>query len=162
MRMTSRVLSVVIGMCLLAVTPRLASAQSLTSLYWYYNYSTHDFFYTTDYSELGAGDLPWAGEGVMAYVYNGPADGTKPVYRYNSIYGFHFYTDNFDELGYGDSEWTYEGIQCYVETDQVDGTVPLYRYFNTYYGDHQYTTDGSLGGDWELEGIVGYVFTSGS
>jgi Papain family cysteine protease/Repeat of unknown function (DUF5648) len=136
-------------------------------LYRYWNPGIADHFYTTNWSELGAGRYGWNYEGIQCYVLAAQVAGTVPLYRYwNSSIGDHFYTTSWSELGAGRYGWRYEGIQCYVAASRLAGTVPLYRYWNSRAGDHFYTTNWSELGSgrygWVLEGIQCYVYSSAS
>ena len=84
-------------------------------LYRYWNSQLGDHFFTTDYSEIGAGKYGWVLEGVAGYVHDQPVAGAVPFYRYwNSLGRDHYYTTNFNELGNGQGGWILEKIQCYV------------------------------------------------
>ena len=86
-------------------------------LYRYWNSTLGDHFFTTDYSELGAGKFGWVFEGPGGYVHDQPGPGLVPLYRYWNSHGRdHFYTTNFNELGTGSFGWVYEKIQCYVHS----------------------------------------------
>lgn len=121
-----------------------------------------DHFYTTDWSEIGAGSGNYIVEGIQAKIFNSQANGTVPLYRYyNQSNSDHFYTINFSELGNGGYGYVSEGITGYVLPSAQSGYVPLYRYLNTMSGDHFYTTNfselGNGGGVWVYEGIECYV-----
>jgi hypothetical protein len=131
-------------------------------LHRYWGPQIPDHFYTTNWSELGAGNAVWIYEGVACRVHPQQAPGTVPLFRYwNSRAGDHFYTTDFSELGGGQFDWIFEGIACYVHAQQAPGTVPLYRYWNTGGSEHFYTTDwnelGSGQGGWLFEKVQCYV-----
>ncbi len=128
--------------------------------YRYWNASSPDHFYTTNWDELGYGKSGWRIEGVAAWL---PAAsfsscGAVALHRYWGN-GDHFYTTNWSELGYGKGGYTYEGVAGYCFPSPVTGTVPLYRYWGN--GDHFYTTSwGELGSGksgYAYEGIQCYV-----
>jgi hypothetical protein len=132
-------------------------AQSVVPLYrWQYGAA---YFWSTNYNEPPAW---WTYVGITAYVYDGAATGTTPVYRYyNTSTGYHFYTSNWTELYGGGGNWSYEGIAYYVYTSQETGTVPLYRWDHPATGRHYYRIEPfSPGAGWEYEGIMGYVYSS--
>jgi len=144
-----------------AVTPVTATA----ALYRYWNPTVGDHFYTTNWSELGAGNYGWSLEGVQCYAYTQQRQGTVPLYRYwNPGVGDHFYTTNWNELGSGNYGWQLDGVQCYVSPSPASSTVPLYRYWNPTVGDHLYTTNwnelGSGNYGWQLEGVQCYVLAT--
>ena len=83
-------------------------------LHRYYNTSSGDRFYTTNWGELGGGGNGWNYEGVAGYC-PAQASNTKNLYRYyNPGLGQHFYTSNWNELQGGLYGWTYEGVACQV------------------------------------------------
>jgi hypothetical protein len=87
----------------------------MVPLYRYWNPTTIDHFYTTNFRELGRGRFGYRYEGIQGYVSPRRLRGTVPLYRYwNPTIRDHFYTTNFRELGRGRAGWRYEGIQCYV------------------------------------------------
>jgi hypothetical protein len=133
-------------------------------LFRYWNPTNTDHFYTTNWSELGAGRHGWGYEGIQCYVAQQQVVGTVPLYRYwNPQIGDHFYTTSWSELGGGRYGWGYEGIQCYVYPQPALNRIPLFRYWNGRTGDHFYTTNwrelgfGRYG--YRLEGIQCYVAT---
>lgn len=140
------------------------STEERAALHRYYNTGNGDHFYTTNWSELGAGGRGWVYEGVAGYVLTSPSPGSVPLYRYyHSGSGDHFYTTNWRELGAGGGRWAYEGIAGYVLTTARAGTAPFYRYYNTGNGDHFYTMNwselGAGGGGWIYEGVACHLFT---
>jgi subtilisin family serine protease len=142
---------------------RLPMATRRQELYRYYNSSTGDHFYTSNWYELGGGGGNWTYEGLTGFVVAGPVAGTAPFYRYyNKRTGDHFYTPSWSELGGGGGDWVYEGVTGYVPTASAWDTYPLYRYYNTGNGDHFYTTNwndlGGGGGNWVYEGLRNYIY----
>jgi subtilisin family serine protease len=137
-------------------------ATKILPLYRYWNPTTNDHFYTTNWAELGEGKYGWKFESIQCYVIPAKTLGMVPLFRYwNANAGTHFYTTNWAELGGGKYDWKYEGVQCYVFPVQMPGTVPLYRYWNTTIGTHFFTTNWAELGDgkcgWKYEGIQCYV-----
>jgi len=111
-------------------------------LYRYWNPSTGDHFYTTNFRELGNGRFGYRPEGIQCHVLPQQRAGSIPLYRYwNPTVADHFYTTNFRELGNGGFGYNYEAIQCYVYRAAQPNRVPLYRYWNPTVGDHFYTTN---------------------
>jgi len=136
-------------------------------LYRYWNATTADHFYTTNWSELGNGRYGYTYEGVQCYVDAQQAPGTVPLHRYwNPDAADHFYTTDWAELGNGKYGYTYEGVQCYVYPGPVAHTTPLHRYWNSVATDHFYTTNwgelGNGGAGYAYEGIQAYVLTEAS
>ncbi|MEH2144442.1 hypothetical protein [Nostoc sp.] len=132
------------------------------AFYRYYNPSTSDHLYTTNFSELGNGSGGYIREGIAAYIPTQQYSKTTPLYRYySSAASDHLYTTNFSELGNGRNGYIKEGIAGYVYSTPFTGTIPLYRYYSFAASDHLYTTNFSeLGGGkngYVLEGTVGYV-----
>ena len=133
-------------------------------LYRYRDAQIPDYFYTTNWNELGAGNAAWSYQGIACRVHLAAIPGTVPLYRYwNSLLGDHFFTTDYSEIGAGKYGWVLEGVGCYVHDQPVAGAVPLYRYWNSQGRDHYYTTNWSeLGngqGGWLLEKIQCYVHT---
>jgi hypothetical protein len=132
--------------------------------YRYLNSAIGDHYYTSNYSELGAGAGGYVYEGPACKVYKQQEPGTVPLYRYLSISrGDHFYTANYNELGGGALGYVYEGVACYVYTSPLEpGTKNFYRYNNDIIGDHYYTVNynelGSGAGGYVYEGIACFVF----
>ncbi len=130
----------------------------------YFNSSNGDHFYTTAWTELGAGGFSsWRYEGVQGYLAPTHIANTTSLFRYfNTRNGDHFYTTNWGELGSGGGNWRYEGVAGYVPTVVTSNTANLYRYFNTSSGDHFYTTNwnelGAGGGSWVYEGIQCQIY----
>jgi hypothetical protein len=148
-----------------ALYPQLEPSPRTTRLFRYWNGTTGDHFYTTNWDELGGGRGGYVYEGVQCYIYSEPAFGSTPLYRYwNASATDHFYTTNWSELGAGRYGWGLEGIQGYVLASPQPGTVALHRYWNAANGDHFYTTNWSeLGGGahgWGYEGVQCYVHTA--
>lgn len=132
-------------------------------LYRYYNASTGDHFYTTNYNELKCGGSGYVFEAIQSHIFKTQYSGTAPLYRYwNATISDHFYTTNWNELGPGRYGYAYEGIQGYIYPSVYTGTVALYRYWNATVGDHFYTTNwNELGygkNGYVYEGIQGYVY----
>jgi subtilisin family serine protease len=132
----------------------------------YFNTSNSDHFYTTTWSELGAGGFSsWHYEGVQGYLSPTHKANTTKLFRYlNTKNGDHFYTTNWSELGAGGGNWNYEGVAGYVPTVAASDTAELYRYVNTISGDHFYTTNwselGAGGGSWVYEGVQCLIYTT--
>jgi subtilisin family serine protease len=132
----------------------------------YFNTTNGDHFYTTAWSELGAGGYSsWTYEGVQGYLSPSSKANTTKLFRYyNTNNGDHFYTTSWSELGSGGGNWTYEGVAGYVPTVAASDTAELYRYFNTSSGDHFYTTNwnelGAGGGSWVYEGVQCLIYTT--
>lgn len=139
----------------------LSPPVTAVALHRYWNAAATDHFYTTNWSELGAGGHGWVYEGIQCYVLPSPVSGTKPLYRYwNASVADHFYTTNWGELGSGGYGWTYEGIQGHVRPGPAPDVRPLYRYWGD--TEHFYTTNwgelGSGGNGWTYEGVACYVY----
>jgi hypothetical protein len=131
-------------------------------LYRYWNGGISDHFYTTNWSELGAGRYGWEFEETQCYVFPSQVAGSVPLHRYwNGSAGDHFYTTNWNELGAGKSGYVYEGVQCYVFPNLGVKNTALYRYWSPGGSDHFYTTNfdelgqGNYG--WHLESVQGFV-----
>lgn len=123
------------------------------NLYRYYNSTSGDHFYTTDFNELGNGALGYTYEWVQCTIDHSSNASNIPFYRYyNSTTGTHFYTTDTSEVPAG---FHFEKIQGWVYANNVTGTMaPLYRYYNTANGMYFYTTNyNELGA-----GGAGYVF----
>jgi subtilisin family serine protease len=133
-------------------------------LFRYMNTDIGDHFYTTAWSELGAGGFrSWRYEGVQGYLSPTHIANTTKLFRYfNTKNGDHLYTTNWSELGEGGGDWRYEGVSGYVPTVESSDTAQLYRYFNTTTGDHFYTTSwrelGAGGGSWRYEGVQCLIY----
>ena len=85
------------------------------AFYRYYNPSSPDHLYTTNFGELGNGSGGYIAEGIAAYIPKQQYSGTIPLYRYyNSAASDHLYTTNFSELAGGKNGYVYEGIVGYV------------------------------------------------
>jgi hypothetical protein len=111
-------------------------------LYRYWNSRISDHFYTTNWSDLGAGKYGYKFEETQCYVFATQQPGSVPLYRYwNSKVGDHFYTTNWAELGAGRSGYVYECIQCYVFPGAGHKNAGVYRYWNGAGTDHFYTTN---------------------
>ena len=125
-----------------------------------------DHFYTTNFAELGGGNLGYKYEGIQGYVLRYSPPTTTKLYRYylGEPSRDHFYTTNWYELGAGSGGYRYEGVAAYVYPNQDPGTVPLYRYYNKETIDHFYTTSwaelgaGRIG--YAYEGIAAYIYPS--
>ena len=148
-----------------------AQPSGTVALYRYYDPHTADHFYTTNYSELGAGIQGWRYEGVAGYVYATQHPGTVPLYRYyDGRAGDHFYTTNYAELEGGRGGYAYEGVAAYVFPGEQRNTtganraavVPLHRYMNPGATDHFYTTVyaelGAGAGGYVYEGIACWIY----
>ena len=136
------------------------------AFYRYYNPSSSDHLYTTNFGELGNGSGGYIPEGIAAYIPNQQYSGTVPLYRYySSAASDHLYTTDLSELGSGSNGYVREGIAGYVYSTSLTGTIPLYRYYSSAASDHLYTTNFSelAGGKngYVYEGIVGYVIPTG-
>ena len=84
-------------------------------LYRYWNSQLGDHFFTTDYSEIGAGKYGWVFEGPACYVHVQPIAGTIPLYRYwNPTAATTTSRPTGTSLGNGKNGWVFEKIQCYV------------------------------------------------
>lgn len=128
-------------------------------LYRYYNGKKH--FYTTAYSELGAGKNGWILEKTQGYVL--PTNSTIPNTVNLKRYYYAKKDDHFYTVGTSaNSNWKYEWVECKVYKSQSSGTVPLYRYYNPNSFHHFYTTDyrelGPGTGGFLYEGIECYIF----
>jgi hypothetical protein len=136
----------------------------LVPMYRYWNSVYRDHFYTTLWSELGAGGHNgWEYQGVQALVYANPQPGSAALHRYWNVRTLdHFYSTNFKALGKGKDGWRYEGVAAYIDRSQGQDNVPLYRYFSDSFSDHFYTTRfiGNETRTWVYEGIQGYVHPS--
>lgn len=134
----------------------------LLSLYRYCKYSNDDHLYTTNFNELGEGNLGYTYESVQCHVFECKEDNTVELYRY-CRYGdnMHFYTTDIGELGTENSEYSFEGVCGYVYDSQINGSVELYRYYQNSTGGHFYTTNfnelGNGNGDYILEKVECYV-----
>ena len=133
-----------------------------TPLHRYYNATITDHFYTTDFSELGAGNASWVYEGVACYVEPDQTVGSVQFDRYwNGVTQSHYYTIDatFNEPG-----WQNEGYVGFAYPYQISYSVPLYHYHNSTDADHFYTTDwnalGSGNATWTYFGVAAYVFTT--
>jgi hypothetical protein len=104
-----------------------------------------DHFYTTDFSELGGGNINASGtdgyrfEGIGFFAFPSQVANTVPVFRYYQPgTGDHFYTTNFNELRNGGNGWILENRAAFfVHSTQINGSVPVLRFFNGL--DHFYT-----------------------
>ena len=148
-----------------ALYPLLQQPPQTTRLFRYWNGSTGDHFYTTNWSELGNGRSGYVYEGVQAYIHPAPVTGSAPLFRYwNPTNTDHFYTTNWSELRAGRSGYTLEGIQGYVYAQPTAGSLPLHRYWNAAIGDHFYTTNfnelGNGRSGWVYEGIQCHVYSA--
>jgi hypothetical protein len=131
-------------------------------LYRYWNPTSYNHFYTTDFGEYGNGAAGYNFERIECRVFATQVPGTVPLNRYFCAdNGDHFYTTNPNEPGAGLPCYEFERVECYVYPNQVSGTKPLYRYYEPNAQDHFYTTNfkelknGALG--WYLEGVQCYV-----
>ncbi|MEH2122511.1 hypothetical protein [Nostoc sp.] len=136
------------------------------AFYRYYNPSSSDHLYTTNFDELGNGSGEYIYEGIAAYIPTQQYSGTIPLYRYySSVASDHLYTTNFSELGNASNGYVLEGTAGYVYSTQFTGTIPLYRYYSLAASDHLYTTNfnelGNGKNGYVLEGIAGYVIYNG-
>ncbi|MEH2452446.1 hypothetical protein [Nostoc sp.] len=136
------------------------------AFYRYYNPSSSDHLYTTNFDELGNGSGGYISEGIAAYIPTQQYSATIPLYRYySSVASDHLYTTNFSELGNASNGYVLEGTAGYVYSTQFTGTIPLYRYYSLAASDHLYTTNFSELGNgkngYVLEGIAGYVISNG-
>ena len=136
------------------------------AFYRYYNPSSSDHLYTTNFDELGNGSGEYIYEGIAAYIPTQQYSGTNPLYRYySSVASDHLYTTNFSELGNASNGYVLEGTAGYVYSTQFTGTIPLYRYYSLAASDHLYTTNfnelGNGKNGYVLEGIAGYVIYNG-
>ena len=132
------------------------------AFYRYYNPSSSDHLYTTNFGELENGSGGYIPEGIAAYIPKQQYSGTVPLYRYySSAASDHLYTTDLSELGSGSNGYVREGIAGYVYSTSLTGTIPLYRYYSSAASDHLYTTNFSelAGGKngYVYEGIAGYV-----
>jgi subtilisin family serine protease len=130
--------------------------------YWNAPGSSGDHFYTTLWSEVGAGNWGEVLENVAGYGFSSQISGTVPLYRYNKTSATdHLYTTNFSELGTGSNGYVLERVECYIYSSSGSGRLPLYRYYSTSWSDHFYTTNYSeIGGgnsNYTYEGIEGYL-----
>lgn len=158
------------------VGPSPALTTNPVPLLRYYNPSGGDHFYTTDYSEPGAGAGGYKPEVNEGRAFNMQVPGTWQLFRlFNPSTGKHFYTISGAE---GDNAVRYGGYhyetggRIFVfpnNTNPIVGppyTVPFYRYCNTSDGGHFYTAHDQsfLGtnpyqdyGPWHYEGIQCWI-----
>ncbi len=87
-------------------------------LYCHYHYDTQDHLYTTDWNELGRGEMGNRGYRygqIQCYVYPVQVPGTVPLYRYfNSKFGDSFYTTDQSEVEKSKKGYVFKRIECYV------------------------------------------------
>ena len=141
-----------------------ADAQTLVPLYHYRLEPMNDFFYTTNFGELGTGGGGWTYLGAEMDIYDSQADGTVPLYRfYSPVYGTHFYSTNYNEVGA--PNWQYECVAGYIWPDAHPGTTAIRRFFK-WVGNGPvhiykfYNADEDLfllQTGWVYEGIIGYA-----
>ena len=151
----------------LAFSEARADAQSLVPLY-QYKYSSgsqQDFFYTTNFAELGFGGNGWTYQGIAMRVYDSEASGTVKFYRFFGLSsGKHFYSTSPDEVGPPD--WVLEGDAgwIYPPHSQPSGTVPIHRWYKWagsgvahYYVVHTGFDIDLYASGWVYEGVIGYA-----
>ena len=137
--------------------PSNPPATGTVPVFRYYSRSTsHDHFYTTDFSTLGNGsNSGYIFEGIGFFAFPGQASGTVPVYGYySSSKQDHFYTPNYSELGGGSQGYSYEGIKFYAYTSAQNGSVPVYSYWSVSKADHFYTKNTD---EFAVNGAQGYT-----
>ena len=122
-------------------------------LYEYYNTIQHKHFYTTNYSELGAGGHNgWILYGTMGYLH--PAGTVDQIYRfYQPSSGAHYYTLNKNVYPGG---FQLEGVQA-DQPPIVELRAPVYEFFNHGSGDYYYATDPTPPSGYVLNGISFYI-----
>ena len=86
---------------------------SLVTLYYYYNASIGDHFYSTNYNELRDGAAGWVRRDNAGYVFSTQVAGSVPLYRFTNPAAKHFYTTNKWE-GEAKQGFTLENITAYI------------------------------------------------
>ena len=128
---------------------------------------THDYGMTPLYEGNTSGDqliTSTFGEGAPTYSYRsgvafyilkdtsfGYGAPLKPLYRCNSGNG-HFASNDGNCEGH-----ITEGLYGYLFANQSMGTTTLYRFYSPSANKHVITVNPSVGGDYHVEGILGYT-----
>lgn len=147
----------------------------LVKLRRYYSKNLKDHFYTTAF--FGSNKNSYKFQGVTGFVLPykdklaattsantavSPAALAEDTVELHSYYNpttkDHFYTTNYEVLGAGHSGWEYNGVVAKILSTPLANTRKLRQYFSKSRKDHRYTVRHIHGGDWQYEGIVGYVF----
>ena len=167
---TLRTTTIVFALCLSFLTISIdAQNRDYTAVYRLYNSQNQRHLFTRDCQEksnLGQ-NSGYNYEGAAFYVSINQKRRTVPLHRILLSSGGHLYTTSEDERQKlsQDAENRYESVVGYVAESSQKNTVPLYRLFNN--ERHFYTTNEQekntfLQNGGRLEGITGYVWTSGA
>ena len=143
---------VLLALALLAamLTPTVAFADDVVTVYRMYNTKTSEHLYTTsqaEYDACGKGAYAdWRAEGVGWYA--PPAGEGAPVWRlYNKGLGDHHYTSNANErdMLVNQFGWRQEVVAFHSAAADDEASLPLYRLYNGRLkkGQHHYTTSES-------------------
>ncbi|MEH2463611.1 hypothetical protein [Nostoc sp.] len=137
------------------------------AFYDYYNPSTSNHFYTTNFGELGNGS-GYILKGIAAYIPKQQYSGTVPLYRYYSLAASDYlYTTNLSAR----DRYVYQTIAGYVYAPPAianttppgppgpPGTIALY--YNSTASKHLYTTNFRELGSGKNVDIAGYVIPTG-
>jgi len=143
---------VLLAACMLLVSWSAFAVPTFRAVYRYYNPTTGDHFYTTNFNELGNGGLGYYYEWIQCTMASdGSLPGYYPFYRYyNPSTGAHFYTTDTSEVQPG---FNFESILGFVEITP-GASAPLYRYYNPANQKYFYTTNYKELGS----GSQGYVY----
>ncbi|WP_352765271.1 hypothetical protein [Mesorhizobium sp. M0589] len=127
-----------------------------------------DHLYTTSCTEAkdvqSNGTYGLDAQQIFFHIERDQVSGFVPLYRYIGE-SRHFYTtsDNAEGVGY----YRREAITGYVSPVKTPDTTPVFRAYNPNSGEHLLTAsegeynDLRRGGQWQMEGVVFYVPTTG-
>lgn len=129
-------------LCVLFLLFQLAKAQTPVTVLQYYNTTTHKHFYTTNGTEITAGQNGWVQQASLGNLFLTPVGNTTPrVYRfYQTSSAAHYYSNSSTIAPDG---FHLEGIMAYETEPPVaafGNQKPVYEFFNSSTGDYYYST----------------------
>jgi hypothetical protein len=131
--------------------------ENTVELHAYYNPTTKDHFYTTNFEVLGAGKGGWEYNGVIGRILSTEQANTRKLRQYFSkSRKDHRYTIRHIRGG----DWQFEGTVGYVFETQVPGTTTLMNFENKKAMDNALALDQngpSHGGPFEYVETLGYI-----
>jgi C1A family cysteine protease len=139
---------------------------SLNALYFWFNPSTGDSYYTLNPNGDTAANAGYVYEYVIGYISASQQPGTTPLYGWwSESQRISFYTTNPNAIdpSYG---YVFAKIVGYISTSQQSGTTALYEWQRSANGSQFLTTDPSGGNSqssgYSYRGVIGYIWTSNS
>ncbi|WDZ99421.1 hypothetical protein [Mucilaginibacter sp. SJ] len=130
-------------------------AQTMVTIYQYYNATHHKHFYTNNLNELGpngSGGFVYQGSiGQLSSNFNNTA-----VYRFvNPSTGAHYYTTHGNTYPAG---FQLEGVLGYYQGSPAYPTIPVYEFYSSTNSDYYYSQSQTDLSGYILNGISFYVY----